>query len=508
MCISIFLLWLVSIPFATHAVPESKGYLINCGSKEEVEINGLKYIPDDEFITVGNGTVLENPPDHLLPILSTLRYFPVTELHKFCYNFPVIKGAKFLVRTTYFYFSFDNHQEPPVFDQIIDGTKWSVVNTSEDHDNGLSSYYEIVVTSHSKTLSVCLAKNERTVSPPFISAIEIQMIEESVYNGTDFGKYGLITVARASFGAGDIISYPDDEYDRFWHPFVDHNLIDSSNVAANSSDFWNKPPAKVFATGISTSREKTVVIKWPPFRLPTSHYYIVLYFKDGRGHTSHSYRVCNVTVNRENFYTDLVVPSKGVAVYGKDWPLSGETEIVLNTAPDSLVPPVINAGEIFRLLPLSGKTLTRDAIVMEALAKSFENPPPDWTGDPCMPKSNPWTGLACSEGKNIRVVSLNLTGYGLRGTLPKNLDKLTALNHLLLGGNNLTGTIPEMGSLKSLETLHLEGNQFEGPVPKSLNQLPRLRELNLENNRLIGELPKTLSDKTANNVQVSPGQAI
>lgn len=81
------------------------------------------------------------------------------------------------------------------------------MNTSEDHANGLSSYYEIVVTSHAKTLSVCLAKNERTVSPPFISAIEIQMLEESVYNGTDFGKYGLITVARASFGDGDIIRY-------------------------------------------------------------------------------------------------------------------------------------------------------------------------------------------------------------------------------------------------------------------------------------------------------------
>lgn len=149
-------------------------------------------------------------------------------------------------------------------------------------------------------------------------------------------------------------------------------MIDSSNVAANSSDFWNKPPAKVFATGISTSREKTVVIRWPPFRLPTSHYYIALYFKDSRGHTSHSYRICNVTVNRENFYTDLVVTSKGVAVHGKDWPLSGETEIVLNTAPDSLVPPVINAGEIFRLLPLSGKTLTRDGtFLFNTLLRGF-----------------------------------------------------------------------------------------------------------------------------------------
>lgn len=45
-------------------------------------------------------------------------------------------------------------------------------------------------------------------------------------------------------------------------------------------------------------------------------------------------------------------------------------------------------------------------IAMEALARSFDTPPPDWSGDPCLPRQNSWTGVTCSEGKFARVVSL------------------------------------------------------------------------------------------------------
>lgn len=159
---------------------------------------------DEGFVSVGNKSTI-NQPD-LLPVLSTLRYFPNTSARKYCYTFPVIKGGKFLVRTTYYYGGFDGGKEPPVFDQIIDGTMWSIVNTTEDYANGLSSYYEIVVAAQAKTLSVCLARNEHTVSSPFISAVELQTLEDSVYNSTDFGKYALASVARNSFGYdGDMI---------------------------------------------------------------------------------------------------------------------------------------------------------------------------------------------------------------------------------------------------------------------------------------------------------------
>lgn len=104
------------------------------------------------------------------------------------------------MRTTYYYGGFDGGTIPPVFDQIIEGTKWSVVDTTEDFANGLSSFYEIIVAATGNTLSVCLARNQNTTSDPFISALEVVNLDHSVYNSTDFRKNALTTVARASFG--------------------------------------------------------------------------------------------------------------------------------------------------------------------------------------------------------------------------------------------------------------------------------------------------------------------
>lgn len=183
------------------------GFLINCGSTTEVvEENGLKYVPDHDYISVGNITTINKPG--VSPRLTSLRYFNDTVARKFCYTLPVNKAEKFLVRATYYYGGYDGGKEPPIFDQIIDGTLWGIVNTTEDYANGLSSYYEIVVKAQSNSLSVCLARNGHTVSNPFISALEVLVLSKALYNATDFSKYALATIARTSFGPGpDIIRY-------------------------------------------------------------------------------------------------------------------------------------------------------------------------------------------------------------------------------------------------------------------------------------------------------------
>lgn len=181
-------------------------YLINCGASENTQEGALAYVPDDHYISTGNKTTL-NRTD-ILPILKTLRFFPNANARKFCYTFPVIKQKKYLVKTIYFYGGFDGGNEPPVFDQIIDGTKWSTVNTTEDYASGGSSYYEVIVSAHNKFLSVCLARNQHTApgSSPFISSLEVYYLDDSVYNSTNFADNLLVSVARNSFGSeGDII---------------------------------------------------------------------------------------------------------------------------------------------------------------------------------------------------------------------------------------------------------------------------------------------------------------
>lgn len=93
-----------------------------------------------------------------------------------------------------------------MFDQIVDGTFWGMVNTTEDYIQGKASYYEGVFVAQGKSISVCVAANTYTDSDPFISALEFVVLADSLYNSTDFGTYGLSLVARHSFGhSGDII---------------------------------------------------------------------------------------------------------------------------------------------------------------------------------------------------------------------------------------------------------------------------------------------------------------
>ncbi|KAL4361720.1 hypothetical protein GQ457_04G002510 [Hibiscus cannabinus] len=364
MYLSIFLPWLLCIPLFVHSSPhEPTGLLISCGSetKQTVPDTGITYIPDDGFTLVGNKTALKTK-DKLLPILKTLRYFPDTAARKYCYTFQAIKGSKYLVRTVYYYGGFDGGKEPPVFDQIVGGTKWSVVNTTEDYANGLSSYYEIIFVAGIRTLSVCLARNNHTVSSPFISAIEVISLDDSMYNSTDFGAHALVTVARSRFGNEDTISFPEDPYYRLWQPFEDDNEgVVSSQPSLSTSDFWNKPPPEAFATGVTCSTGKKLDVKWPPVSLPSTRYHISLYFRDNRApKTTSTWRVFNVAVNGKTFYNNLNVTTDGVSVYAAEWPLSGQTLISLTPDAKSSIGPLINAGEIYQIMPLGGQTLMQD----------------------------------------------------------------------------------------------------------------------------------------------------
>ncbi|GFY90007.1 leucine-rich repeat (LRR) family protein [Actinidia rufa] len=215
--------------------------------------------------------------------------------------------------------------------------------------DGLSSYYEIIVIAQMKTLCVCLARNEHTGSAsPFISAVELQSLEDSVYNSTDFGKYGLATVARNNFGYdGDTNSFSDDQFNRFWQPFTDNNPVVVCQSNAAPSHFWNIPPSKALSTALTTSRGKTLTIKWPPFALPEGDYY--------------------------DFYNDINVTTNGVTVYTGQRLLSGQTEIVLTPKNDS---PYLDQGLVeikkMEMEKLENPTV-QDLIAIEELARRFDN---------------------------------------------------------------------------------------------------------------------------------------
>ncbi|XP_078432998.1 leucine-rich repeat (LRR) family protein isoform X2 [Wolffia australiana] len=391
------------------ALPPPRGFFINCGAEEEIISGEIKWITDDGFIASGNRSSISIP--NLAPTLSNLRFFPEIAAKKNCFVLPCNSRSIYLVRTSYFYGGFDGGVSPPIFDQIVDGSIWSAVDTAEDFSLNLTSYFEVVVRASGRKMSVCLGRNGRTVGSPFISTLEVVELEDSMYNATDLDRHLLATVARHRFGhSGAITSYPEDPYHRNWAPFPGEAGAPTveSHADVTPADFWNLPPAAAFRRGITASRGKTIVLRWPPADLPPANYYIALYFQDNRTPSPYSWRVFDVSVNDAVFVPSVNASADGVMLFSGNWPLSGPTFLSLTPALDSPVGPVVNAGEVLRLVPRNPPTVSRDVIAMEELARSLSNIPSDWTGDPCLPPGTAWTGIECSQGKPSRVISLLL----------------------------------------------------------------------------------------------------
>lgn len=73
----------------------------------------------------------------------------------------------------YFYGGVNGDSNPHVFDQIIDGTFWSLMNTTKRYMHGISSYYEAILKVIGKTMSMCLAANSLKNFDPFIYSLEL-----------------------------------------------------------------------------------------------------------------------------------------------------------------------------------------------------------------------------------------------------------------------------------------------------------------------------------------------
>ncbi|XP_044946591.1 probable LRR receptor-like serine/threonine-protein kinase At1g67720 [Hordeum vulgare subsp. vulgare] len=499
---------LIGLGLHVHGADALSGYQINCGAGGERAAGNVTWVTDGPYVRAGNATGVPSPPGGgMPPMLSSLRYFPDASARKHCYVLPADRKAKYLVRTTYYYGGFDGGEVPPVFDQIIEGTRWSEVDTAADYARGRATYFEAVVRATGRQVSVCLARNvgTRPTSSPFISALEVVPLDDSVYNSTDFSSYALSTIARHSFGHdASVVSHTGDQFNRYWEPYSDGGPVVESQGSVATAAFWNKPPEDVFRRGVTASRGDALELHWPPAPLPEASYYLALYFQDNRTPSPLSWRVFDVAINGQAFFAGLNVSTAGSMLYGAAWPLSGQTRITLTPAPGSPVGPVINAAEVMMVVPLGGRTHPRDVIGMEGLARGFASPPSDWSGDPCLPVGNSWTGVSCSQGLLARVTALNLTNFSVGGSISDNIANLTAISSVWLAGNNLTGPIPVMSALHHLSSLHLEDNQLSGPIPPSLGDLPRLQELFVQNNNLQGSIPIGLN-RTSITFKYTPG---
>ncbi|KAG4923445.1 receptor protein kinase TMK1-like [Glycine soja] len=121
-----------------------------------------------------------------------------------------------------------------------------------------------------------------------------------------------------------------------------------------------------------------------------------------------------------------------------------------------------------------------DASAMLSLRDSL-NPPESlgWSDpDPCK-----WKHVACSEEVK-RIIRIQIGHLGLQGTLPNAtvIQTLTQLERLELQFNNISGPLPSLNGLGSLQVLILSNNQFSSIPDDFFAGMSELQSVEIDDN--------------------------
>ena len=110
------------------------------------------------------------------------------------------------------------------------------------------------------------------------------------------------------------------------------------------------------------------------------------------------------------------------------------------------------------------------------------------------PSNSSWRGVTCNKGA---VVKVNVTAFGLSGSIPSQIGGLTALTYLSLDHNKLSDIIPlEMWGLTGLSHLDIHFNDLTGNIPSQIGGLTGLTYLRLDFNSITGSIPSQIDGLT------------
>ncbi|KAL7000784.1 mitogen activated protein kinase [Sarracenia purpurea var. burkii] len=130
---------------------------------------------------------------------------------------------------------------------------------------------------------------------------------------------------------------------------------------------------------------------------------------------------------------------------------------------------------------------------MQALKTSLNSPSSlGWTDpDPCQ-----WPLVACST--DGRITRIQIGHQNLKGSLPASLANLTSLQRFEVMSNQLTGPLPSLAGLNSLQFLLLNNNNFSSIPPDFFLGMTNLQAVYLDYNPFSAwEIPESLGNASS-----------
>ncbi|KAJ1390948.1 Malectin-like carbohydrate-binding domain [Sesbania bispinosa] len=438
-------LGVLTVAVLVQAQDQSGFISIDCGLPEKssyTEKNtSINYISDAKFIDAGvSKSISPEEKIHHQQQLAHVRSFPSGVRN--CYRINVTSGTKYLIRASFYYGNYDDLNEVPTFDLHLGANFWETVKT------------------------------------PFISAIELRILNNDTYN-THSTDETLAIFGRYNFGTNHnkVYRYKDDVYDRLWgiDPFKFWKQLNTSLGPDDLGQNKYKPPAVVMSTAATPiNGSAPLEFSWDSDNV-NEKYYIYMHFNEVEKLATNKTRAFDIYVNGKLWYDygPLVPLYQITTTVLSTSALTGATSYLfsLSKTQNSTLPPIINAAEIYTVKDFSQSETEQDDVDAITNIKKGYGVARNWQGDPCAPVAYMWEGLNCSFDDNNppRITSLNLSSSGLTEQIAASISKLTMLEYLDLSNNSLTGPVPDfLTQLQSLKVLNSGKNNLTGLVPSGL----------------------------------------
>ncbi|KAL3687488.1 hypothetical protein R1sor_013797 [Riccia sorocarpa] len=512
---------------------------INCGGRSgdlEDPYTNLTWVTDDKYleyiedldtenVTVRASVRLEstNPVDNAEQLKTAMVFYPGNPSRvprsKFCYTLPVYfneteKPRNFLLRAT-----FPSRQLQPMSLEVdlnvystrfyfyVDSTYVATIELYEHEEQNI----ELVIVPLSNTVYVCLVPLEDRSSMPAISALELRPMGHLYprsYDERTGGVYGpnslqasyLVVISRFNFGgdpSSPSVRYPDDKYDRLWPAArIPSNQTSEINIVTNTTSIVvDSPtrrdkdyayPAAMYSTAwvganLDTNISFTANLTEKRLQNPTPTFYVSEMFYGLQDSSFRTERYIDVLADLGDGFQSLY---NGLQVGGYwTWlnirKFSFKTDVVnyiVRANASSKAAPLINGLDILgECNPIITRTLPSDAA---KLTRAL------------------WMFIYCR----------NVTGKGVRGTLPSTLGELRRLTVLDLSNNSIAGRLPDsLGQINSLRVLNLESNNLSGVFPElDPKSFQTLEFLSFADNHLAGNLSSLVAalDKAITDLSV------